>query len=112
MLSGNKIAKSGINLLKLTIGYKLSKDLIKVMSEILKNNGKKMGGSMEYKMKNMKNYRPMKFNTIESIKLGGARIKAIQEGALNLFTIALSFELSKSILKEIEKLLVNNGEKK
>jgi lipoate-protein ligase A len=104
MLSGNKIAKSAINLLKLGMGYKLSKDLIKVMKDILSNNGIKGG----YKMKNMKNYKPMNFNTIESIKLGGSKVKVIQEAALNLFTIALGFELSKAVLNEIEKILVEN----
>ena len=45
MLSGNKAAKSAINLLKLGVGYKFSKDLVKIMKELLTKNGIITGGA-------------------------------------------------------------------
>ena len=95
----NKIAKSAINLLKISVGYKLSKSTIDALSQILSKNSSPMikGGAKKYKMKGGA-------NTIEA--------KMIESAAIKLLKVAVVYDLSTSILSEIQKLLEKNGYKK
>ena len=94
----NKIAKSALNLLKISVGYQLSKSVLDTLISIIQKNEKnieiKKGGKKKYKMK------------------GGAKsmeVKVIENAALKLLKVALVYDLSSSVLNEIKKMLAKNG---
>jgi hypothetical protein len=96
-VEANKIAKSAISLLKISIGYNLSKSLVNIIEKILKRNGiKPQTGGRKYMIKRY---------------VGGQKpeeVKILETTAINLLKVALVYDLSKSVLDELKKILENN----
>lgn len=94
----NKIAKSAVGLLKLSVGYRLSKSLLSIIEQILQKNGVKP--------------EPMKGGRKQMIKryVAGKKpeeVKMLEGAALKLLKVAIAYDLSKSILEELKKLVEN-----
>lgn len=95
-VEANKIVKSALGLLKIAVGHELSTSVLKILKQILKQNG------IQIKPNNKK------------IKKGGSNSeesKALIKVAMALLKIAVGYELSITTLKEIEKLMKKNGYK-
>jgi len=96
----NKLVKSALSLLKLAVGYQLSKSVLGVLAHIVEGNTGvvlQSGGAKKYKMK------------------GGSKsieAKAIEMAALKLLKVALTYEISASLIEEMMKLLTKNGYEK
>ena len=94
-IEANKIARSALALLKISVGYRMSKSILNVLIKILDKNGVKVeGGAKKYKMKG-------------GVK--SAEVKAIEVAAVKLLKVALAYDLSKTVLEEIAKVLKKNG---
>ena len=100
--AANKIVRSAINLLDISLKYGLSKATISIIEKLLQRNGvatggaKKRGGAKKCKM------------------YGGSKpseVTLLENNAISLLKIALAYDLSKSVLNELKKLLEKNGEK-
>ena len=97
-VEANKIAKAALNLLKISVGFRLSKSVIDTMSQILSKNGVEMKkGGAKRKMKGGAN---------------SAEAKMIEQAALKLLKVAVGYDLSAAVLSEMQKLLSKNGLKK
>lgn len=98
-IQANKIAKNALDLLKLGVGYELSKSVIDVLVEILNKN--KVGGYKKMKIKAKKMKGGMK----------PQEVKMLEQAAVKLLKVAMVYDLSTMILTQIQKILNKNGVK-
>ena len=102
-VQANKLAKSALDILALSVGYSLSKSTIDILEKILTSNGDKMSGGLYYsKKKGGSMHGKMKK------KKGGAKpseVKMLEEAAVKLLKVAMGYELSKAVLDRMAKLL-------
>lgn len=123
----NTLVKSALSLLKISVGYDLSKAVVDILLKILAKNGQKMKGGnikelkkkiddLEKQLEEARAY--MKEGIRKQIRArkkflkrlrGGTihskEIKAIEQVALKLLKIGLGYELSTIVLSQIQKLL-------
>jgi len=133
----NILVKSALGLLKISVGYDLSKAVIDILTKILSRNGIKMNGGnimklqktiqeLEKQLEKARSHlkegirkqirarkaflKRLRGGAIHKYKKKGGAIhskenKAIEKAALGLLKIALGYEISTTVLSQIQKLL-------